>query len=275
MTKRSRQDRISRRNNRRADDAERQPFSMRETRQEKVKELKPRNDRQARYLNQLRHETLTFGLGAAGTGKTYLAAFVAGDLLEAGVVDRIIVTRPIVEAGENLGFLPGDVMDKIGPYFVPIYEALCERLGSGQVQGMMASKRIEFVPFAFMRGRTFKNAFVILDEAQNTTPSQMKMFLTRAGERSKLSVNGDLLQSDIPGTNGLQDAVNRFRGKNGVGVTVFKREDVVRSTLAAIAVDAYEGDDGREQHEALGRLPDFVTRPSYEDQLASPELLGR
>jgi phosphate starvation-inducible PhoH-like protein len=160
------------------------------------------------------------------------------------------------------------VSEKIDPYFVPMREALEARLGKGQVEYMLKFKQLEFVPFALMRGRTFDDAFVILDEAQNTTIPQMKMFLTRAGTGSKLVVNGDLLQSDIPGPSGLKDAVERFRGRPGVGMTVFKREDVVRSGLAKLAVEVYEDDDSREQTEVLGKLPGFIT--GNKDQLDLP-----
>lgn len=220
--------------------------------------LTPRNHRQKTYINQIQTEDLTFGYGAAGTGKTFIAAYLAGDAFANGDVKRIIVTRPIVEAGESLGFLPGGVDEKIDPYFIPVLEALEKRLGKGPVSYMREKGELMFVPFAFMRGRTFDDAFIILDEAQNTSPTQMKMFLTRPGDRSKVVVNGDLKQSDIPGVNGLQDAVVRFRGK--AEMTFFLNSDVVRSRIAAMAVDAYDGEDLREQSETLGALPDFITR---------------
>ena len=230
----------------------------------KTKTLTARNDRQLLYIKLINSQDLVFGLGPAGTGKTYIAAFKAAEALEKGEVKKIVVTRPIVEAGENIGFLPGDIGEKIDPYFIPIREALAERMGKGQFEYALKDGKIEFAPFAFMRGRTFNDAFVILDEAQNTTPSQMKMFLTRAGERSKLVVNGDLLQSDIQGPNGLLDAVKRFEGRQHVGVMKFGREDVVRSGLAALAVEAYEGEDTREQDDALGKLPDFIRNSSVK-----------
>jgi phosphate starvation-inducible PhoH-like protein len=223
-----------------------------------AKPLTPRNHRQKTYINQIQTEDLTFGYGAAGTGKTFIAAYMAGDAYDKGEVKRIIVTRPIVEAGESLGFLPGGVDEKIDPYFIPVLEALEKRLGKGQVAYMREKGDLLFCPFAFMRGRTFDDAFIILDEAQNTSVTQMKMFLTRPGDRSKVVVNGDLKQSDIPGVNGLQDAVPRFRNK--AAMTFFLNSDVVRSPIAAMAVDAYDGEDLREQSESLGTLPLFITR---------------
>lgn len=252
MTKRERR-------NQKASDLDRStPFSMGNTMPVKVKPLAPRNERQKTYIKLINGNDLVFGLGPAGTGKTYIAARMAAEALMDGRVKRIVVTRPIVEAGENLGFLPGDVGEKIDPYFIPVREALAEGLGKGRLEYALRNGDVEFAPFAFMRGRTFNDAVVILDEAQNTTVQQMKMFLTRAGERSKLIVNGDLLQSDIQGPNGLADAVKRFDGYRTVGVMKFRREDVVRSGLAALAVDAYEGEDTREQEEALGQLPLFI-----------------
>ena len=226
---------------------------------EKMKTLTPKNPRQKFYLNAVQHKTLTFGLGPAGTGKTFLAAWTAADLFDRGEIKKIIVTRPAVEAGENLGFLPGEMEEKIDPYFVPVREALERRLGKGAVEYHLKDKNIEFVPLAFMRGRTFDDAFVILDEAQNTTPRQMKMFLTRIGERSRVVVNGDLKQSDIPGINGLADAIDRLEGVSDIVVHKFTREDVVRSGLAQVIVDAYEGDDAQ-------KLPSFITQSAIDSQ---------
>lgn len=228
------------------------PFSLHNTRAKRDIELKPKNDSQALYLKLIDGNPLTFGLGPAGTGKTFLAAWKAAEHLGDKKVERIIVTRPIVEAGEELGFLPGELADKIAPYFTPVREALERRLGRGSVEYMLKDGTLEFVPLAYMRGRTFDDAYVILDEAQNTTPKQMKLFLTRVGERTRLIVNGDLLQSDIAGPNGLYDAVERLRGLKGVGVMKFSRDDVVRSGLARVIVDAYEGQDAPP-------LPAFIT----------------
>lgn len=219
---------------------------------EKMKTLTPKNEAQKAYLNSMRVNTLTIGLGPAGTGKTFLAAWEAADLLDSGDVKKIIVTRPIVEAGESLGFLPGEMEEKIDPYFVPVREAIERRLGKGATEYFLKSEAIEFVPLAYMRGRTFDDAFVILDEAQNTTPKQMKMFLTRVGHNTKLVVNGDLKQSDITGPNGLYDATERLTGIPGIRFCAFTRADVVRSGLAQVIVDAYEGD------EAIP-LPKFIT----------------
>lgn len=253
------------RQDQRASDLASTPFSVGNTQPIKVKPLTARNERQGTYIKLINGNELVFGLGPAGTGKTYIAARLAAQALADRKVQKIVVTRPIVEAGENIGFLPGDMGEKIDPYFVPVREALIEGMGKGPFEYHYRNGTIEFAPFAFMRGRTFADAFVILDEAQNTTQAQMKMFLTRAGDRSKLIVNGDLLQSDIPGPNGLADAVKRFEGYMGVGVMKFRREDVVRSGLAALAVEAYEGEDTREQDEALGQLPLFITGQGAND----------
>ncbi len=206
------------------------------------KPVAPKNQAQKRYLNSFGSNTITIGLGPAGTGKTYLATTHAAELFAAGLIKKIIVTRPIVEAGEELGFLPGELEEKIAPYFVPVREDLERALGKGQVEYALKAGQIVFVPLAFMRGRTFNDAFIILDEAQNTTPKQMKMFLTRIGMGSKMVIEGDLRQSDIAGTNGLYDALAKLRDIPGIGVCKFTRADVVRSGLAQVIVEAYEGD---------------------------------
>lgn len=230
------------------------PHNFRDTRPAKLLEIKPKNDSQRHYMSLIDGKTITFGLGPAGTGKTFLAAYKAAVAFEEGDVQRIIVTRPAVEAGEELGFLPGELEEKIAPFFVPVLEALQKRLGKGRVEYMLKSKQLEFVPIAYMRGRTFDDAFIIVDEAQNTTPAQMKMILTRIGERSKYVVNGDLLQSDIPGPNGLRDARDRLRNVPGVGMWVFSDADVVRSGMAQHIVKAYENRDDSES-----QLPAFIT----------------
>lgn len=230
-----------------------------------AKIIKPQSKAQATYLKLMDANELVFGLGPAGTGKTYLASAKAGDWFVNGDVEKIYVTRPAVEAGENLGFLPGELEEKIAPYFVPVIEALNDKLGAGRVKYMLASKQLEFVPIAFMRGRSLHNAAVIVDEAQNTTPTQMKMILTRAGQGTRYIVNGDLNQSDIEGPNGLRDAVLKFQGKPSVGVMKFGVDDVVRSRLAAMAVHAYEGED-KEQDEALYGLPPFITGEAANDR---------
>ncbi|MGE0717521.1 MAG: PhoH family protein [Alphaproteobacteria bacterium] len=204
--------------------------------------ITPRSPTQAAYIRALRRNALVFGLGPAGTGKTYLAVACAVDRLIAGKVDRIILSRPAVEAGERLGFLPGDLREKVDPYLRPLYDALHDMLPGDQIAKRMASGEIEVAPLAFMRGRTLADAFVILDEAQNTTPIQMKMFLTRLGENAQMAVTGDLSQVDLPsGTrSGLSDALETLDGVEGIDVVRFGAADVVRHPLVARIVRAYD-----------------------------------
>jgi phosphate starvation-inducible PhoH-like protein len=207
--------------------------------------IAPRSAAQAHYVKAMREHELVFGLGPAGTGKTYLAVAAAIDLLMAGKVERIILSRPAVEAGERLGFLPGDLREKVDPYLRPIFDALGDMMPADQLQKRLASGEIEVAPIAFMRGRTLAHAFVILDEAQNTTPVQMKMFLTRLGEGSRMVVTGDPTQVDLPpGTrSGLADALEALRGVDDIGVVRFTEKDVVRHRLVARIVGAYEARD--------------------------------
>jgi phosphate starvation-inducible PhoH-like protein len=200
---------------------------------------------QRAYIKALREQPLVFGLGPAGTGKTYLAVAAAVDMLMTGQVSRIILSRPAVEAGERLGFLPGDLKDKVDPYLRPLYDALHDMLPGDQVLKRLAGGEIEVAPLAFMRGRTLSHAFVILDEAQNTTPVQMKMFLTRIGEGARMAVTGDPSQVDLPrGTvSGLADALETVTGVEGVGIVQFGEDDVVRHPLVARIVKAYEARD--------------------------------
>lgn len=203
--------------------------------------LKPRTAAQKRYISAINNHLLTFGVGPAGTGKSYCAGALAADALESGTIERIILTRPAVEAGESLGFLPGDVDEKFSVYIDAFRDILNERLGAGTVNYCLRHGRIIAAPLAFMRGKTFQeDTFVILDEAQNTSPEQMKMFLTRIGENCKVVVNGDIKQSDIRGQNGLADAVDRVIGLPGVYVHEFAREDIVRSGLVKDLIDRYE-----------------------------------
>ncbi len=204
--------------------------------------LRPLNDRQRRYLNAMRESVITFGLGPAGTGKTYNCGAFAAQELEAKRISKIIITRPAVEAGENLGFLPGEKEDKFAPYLAPFRDVLDERLGKSFVDYLIKAGRIEAAPLAYMRGRTFKDAFVILDEAQNTTPTQMKMFLTRIGENCRVVVNGDASQKDIKGPSGLPDAVRRLAWIPQVSVIEFGAGDVVRSGIVSDVLQSYEGD---------------------------------
>lgn len=207
--------------------------------------ITPRSPGQAAYMEALATQELVFGLGPAGTGKTYLAVARAVSLLMSGEVDRIIVSRPAVEAGERLGFLPGDLREKVDPYLRPLYDALYEMLPAEQVVNRMSNGEIEVAPLAFMRGRTLSNAFVILDEAQNTTPVQMKMFLTRFGENSRMAVTGDLSQVDLPKgqPSGLREAVGILAGMEGVAFIEFTDADVVRHNLVTRIVRAYDARD--------------------------------
>lgn len=204
----------------------------------------PRSDHQAEYINALKNYDLVFAIGPAGTGKTYLAAAIGVSLLLSGKVERIILSRPAVEAGERLGFLPGDLREKVDPYLRPLYDALHDMLPADQLQRRLLSGEIEVAPIAFMRGRTLGNAFVILDEAQNTTHIQMKMFLTRLGTNSKMVVTGDLTQIDLPGgvTSGLCEAVRILGKVEGIKFIEFDEKDVVRHTLVSRIVKAYDED---------------------------------
>jgi len=200
---------------------------------------------QALYVKAMRENPLVFGLGPAGTGKTYLAVAAAVDLLMTGRVERIILSRPAVEAGERLGFLPGDLRDKVDPYLRPIFDALNDMLPADQLQKRLGTGEIEVAPLAFMRGRTLARAFVILDEAQNTTPVQMKMFLTRLGESSRMVVTGDPTQIDLPpgAKSGLADALDALDRVEDIAVVRFTERDVVRHPLVARIVGAYESRD--------------------------------
>ncbi len=202
----------------------------------------PRSPGQAAYMDMLSRCEMVFGIGPAGTGKTYLAVAQAVAMLQAGRVDRIILSRPAVEAGERLGFLPGDLKEKIDPYLRPLYDALHDMMPGDQVIRRMATGEIEVAPLAFMRGRTLAHAFVILDEAQNTTPVQMKMFLTRMGEGTRMVVTGDLSQIDLPAgqKSGLRDALETLEGLPGIGINRFGTRDVVRHPLVAAIVNAYD-----------------------------------
>ena len=205
-------------------------------------ELHGRTPRQVEYLKQIQEHDITFGIGPAGTGKTYLAVASAVDAFERDLVERIILTRPAVEAGERLGFLPGDLTQKIDPYLRPLYDALYDLMGADRVAKLYEKRAIEIAPLAFMRGRTLNHAFIILDEAQNTTPEQMKMFLTRIGIGAKAVVTGDVTQIDLPKghKSGLKEAIEVLRDVRGIAFTQFKKEDVVRHPLVARIVDAYE-----------------------------------
>jgi phosphate starvation-inducible PhoH-like protein len=205
-------------------------------------EVRGRTPNQALYLQSMASHDITFGIGPAGTGKTYLAVACAVDALERSAVQRIVLTRPAVEAGEKLGFLPGDLGQKVDPYLRPLYDALNDLMGFEKVQKAFERQQIEIAPLAFMRGRTLNHAFVILDEAQNTTPEQMKMFLTRIGFGSKAVITGDVSQVDLPRTqlSGLVDAERVLKRVQGIAFTRLTSADVVRHPLVARIVDAYD-----------------------------------
>lgn len=225
----------------RADAGDRAPSVMIRTRK---KTIVPRTPAQAHYMRELTGHDMIFALGPAGTGKTYIAVAQAVAQLITGSVQRLILSRPAVEAGEKLGFLPGDMKEKVDPYLRPLYDALNDCLPAEQVERRIASGEIEIAPIAFMRGRTLADAFIILDEAQNTTPAQMKMFLTRFGENSRMVICGDPNQTDLPGGvsgSGLNDAVSRLEGVEGISVSRFGRGDVVRHPIVGRIVEAYEG----------------------------------
>jgi phosphate starvation-inducible protein PhoH and related proteins len=209
--------------------------------------IRPRTPMQARYLEALATHDLVVGLGPAGTGKTYLAVAMGVSLLARGEVDRLILSRPAVEAGERLGFLPGDMKEKVDPYLRPLYDALHDMLPGDQIERRMDEGVIEVAPLAFMRGRTLAHSYVILDEAQNCTPQQMKMFLTRLGEGARMAVTGDPTQTDLPigQVSGLADARAVLDGVEGVAVTEFTEDDVVRHPLVQRIVRAYAARDAR------------------------------
>ncbi len=202
----------------------------------------PRTPTQGAYIEAIRKHELVFGIGPAGTGKTYLAVACAAEALMNGEVDRIVLSRPAVEAGERLGFLPGDMKEKVDPYLRPLYDALYDMMPASLVAKGITENQIEIAPLAFMRGRTLSSAFIILDEAQNTTPQQMKMFLTRLGEGSRMVVTGDPTQVDLPSgiTSGLSDAAAILKGVQGVASVGFSNADIVRHALVGRIVAAYD-----------------------------------
>jgi phosphate starvation-inducible PhoH-like protein len=204
-----------------------------------IEPLKAQTPNQERYIKAIKSSTLVFGTGPAGTGKTYIAGALAAESYLSGAVEKIIITRPAVEAGESMGFLPGELDEKFEPFIQAFRSVLTERLGKGHVDYLLKSGKIEAQPLAYMRGLTFRNSFVIMDEAQNATPTQMKLFLTRIGEPCKVVVNGDLDQQDIHGKSGLEDAINRIGYIPAVKVVRFCMDDVVRSGLVKEIVGAY------------------------------------
>lgn len=204
-----------------------------------LKRLEAKTEAQGHYIISIEANQLTFGIGPAGTGKTYVCTRYAADMLQRGEVEKIIVTRPAIEAGEGLGFLPGTIHEKFAPYFAPFRAVLDEVFGASHVDNMIKLGKIDIQPLEYIRGLTFNNAIVILDEAQNTTPTQMKLFLSRIGEYSKVIVNGDITQKDIPGDSGLIDAIDRLEGLRGVEIVEFDEDDIVRSGLVKEIIKRY------------------------------------
>jgi len=206
------------------------------------KTIKPRSINQSKYIHNIKHNEINFGIGPAGTGKTFLAMALAIEFLLDKKVEKIVLIRPAVEAGEKLGFLPGDLSQKVDPYLRPLYDAMYQMIGFDKAERLMNREIIEIAPLAYMRGRTLNNSFIIMDESQNTTTEQMKMFLTRMGFGSYATINGDLTQIDLPKNiySGLKDAVNLLDGTDGIGFTRFNSRDVVRHPLVKKIVDAYD-----------------------------------
>jgi len=229
-------------------------------------DLKPRSTNQALYLDNIASHDITIGIGPAGTGKTYLAVAAAVDALQRSAVQRIVLTRPAVEAGERLGFLPGDLNQKVDPYLRPLYDALYDLMGFEQVQKAFERQALEIAPLAFMRGRTLNNAFVILDEAQNTTPEQMKMFLTRIGFGTRAVITGDVSQIDLPKTqlSGLIDAERTLRRVDGIAITRLTSADIVRHPLVARIVDAYDAARAQEEIALALSLKQVLPEPEAE-----------
>jgi phosphate starvation-inducible PhoH-like protein len=213
---------------------------LRQTRHQ-AKAFKPMNEAQESYVSKINNHTLTFCVGPAGTGKTFCAAMAAAEAFKSRTVDRIVITRPIVEAGEQIGFLPGDMNEKVGPYVAPFVDALKRVMGSGQVEALVEHGKIEFLPLAFMRGHSLDNTFLVLDEAQNVTKAQMKLFLTRIGKNTKVIVDGDITQKDID-VHGLDDAIERLVRVKGVALQRFTEADIVRSGIVRDIIKAYSSD---------------------------------
>ncbi len=233
--------------------------------------VRPRTDGQARYLKALRENELVFCVGPAGTGKTYLAVAIAVAALRRGKIKKIVLARPAVEAGEKLGFLPGDLEAKINPYLRPLLDALHDLMDFDQIRRYTESDLIEIAPLAFMRGRTLNDAVIILDEGQNATVPQMKMFLTRMGQNARIVVTGDITQNDLPpGTvSGLSDAVDRLRSVPGVGMVFLDKSDIVRHPLVQAIVNAYEGTESPRESSPSGLFRIDLDRPTEVGPIAS------
>ena len=228
------------------------------------RKIKPRTPGQAKYVEAIRGHDQTLATGPAGCGKTYLAVATAVEALKAGQIRKIVLVRPAVEAGESLGFLPGDLRAKLNPYLRPLMDALGEMVDYNQARNLMEQDLIEVIPLAYMRGRTLNDAFIILDEAQNTTVAQMKMFLTRMGEGSKMVVSGDATQQDLPRgvTSGLNDGLRRLGNMKEIGVVRLQATDIVRHRLVQRIVEAYESTDAQDSR----RHPSDAQRGSHKDQ---------
>lgn len=211
----------------------------------------PKSENQRRYIQSLREGDIVFAIGPAGTGKTFLAVGVAIEFLRMKRVERIVLTRPAVEAGESLGYLPGDYKEKVEPYLTPLYDALFQMIPYDKIRKYTDAGIIEIAPLAYMRGRTLSNAFIILDEAQNTTPLQMKMFLTRVGMFTKVAVTGDITQIDLPGNipSGMKVAINILKGIKGIKFCYFDKDDVVRHPIVKEIIEAYERYEEKKREE--------------------------
>lgn len=225
--------------------------------QDSGKSITPRTINQAEYISTILEKAVTFSYGPAGTGKTYLAVAVALQMFNSGQIKRIVLTRPAVEAGENLGFLPGDLIQKINPYLRPLYDALFDLLPYEKIPKLIESGNIEIAPLAYMRGRTLNNSFIILDEAQNTTKSQMKMILTRIGNNSKIVIDGDITQIDLdkPKNSGLLHAMKILRNVEEIGLIEFTREDICRHPIVEKIVEAYERQEKHEGRQKPKKTP--------------------
>lgn len=215
----------------------------------KRRSIVPKNISQKHYLRYIQKDDIVFGIGPAGTGKTYLAVAAALASLQDRKVEKIILTRPAVEAGEALGFLPGDLTEKLQPYLRPLYDAMYDMIGPEEAAKLLEKRVVEIAPLAYMRGRTLSNAYIILDEAQNTTPEQMMMFLTRLGENSRMIITGDITQIDLPRNkkSGLRDALNVLEKVEGIKLFYFDKSDVIRHPLVAKIVEAYEAERRKEE----------------------------
>jgi phosphate starvation-inducible PhoH-like protein len=228
--------------------------------------ITPKTEGQARYMEAIRKHDLTFCLGPAGTGKTYMAVAVCVSMLKARAIKRLVLVRPAVEAGEKLGFLPGDMQAKVNPYLRPLFDAMHDMMTFEQIKRFMENDIIEVIPLAFMRGRTLNHCAVILDEAQNATPAQMLMFLTRLGHDSKMIVTGDASQTDLPSgqINGVVDAVRRLRGNHDIGIVHLDRMDIVRHRLVQTIVQAYDDRPAKPANQPV-RNADIADKPSEAD----------